>query len=138
MKRKIIGFACLLPLIFSPTGGEAYQGDQVLNVIQESKSMPLGINSISTLPYLKLFLPAEGGNVLVTELKIRRSGHSAYTDFERVWVSFDGKRSQISRILHDDTVSIKFKKPVLLEREETKVMQFYANSNAGGREHKKV
>lgn len=126
-----LGLLALMACTF-PSHTVQAQGKGVLEIRSEVTTDSLKNGHIfSSNPFSHIFVTARNKDIYLYGITLRRSGRSAYTDFNRVWVSFDGRRSYPSAIMHDDMVRLQFKKPRRLGAGETKVISVYANVNAG-------
>ena len=111
-------------LLYVPTSF-ATNGTLDLEVAHYQGAIPK--NGVA-IPFLKLKLSAIHEDVIVEEIQIRRQGLSSYQDFGRVWASINyRKRSYNTSFLHNDLATIKFRKPLLIAKDETIPVTIYAN-----------
>lgn len=118
---------------------QAAETTAVLNIASQGTALDLSTKQSGYDNTLNSFaLTAEGGDVYVSRLTLRRSGRSEAADFKKVWARLDGRSTPSQPVLSTDLVYLEFQNPIRIPQGETKILQVYGNVRVGGNSGKNV
>lgn len=98
-----------------------------LEVTQYAHSGRVPLNGVR-VPLITINATAQGGDVQISEVIVRRRGLSAASDFGRLIAITDGyRRSLNAHIDNDDLATLRFRNPLVVEDGTTEKITVYAN-----------
>jgi hypothetical protein len=82
------------------------------------------------IPFITINVTAQNDDVKISEITVRRRGLSEPSDFGRlIAITNNYRRSMNGKIDNDDLARLRFRKPLLVQKDKTEKITVYGNLN---------
>ena len=128
MKKFILAF--VFSFLLAPSGTQAQELGILHLSVSPSFERSIPRNAVR-VPFLTLWAYAKDGDVLISEITVKREGLSSFDDFKSVWAENSlFQRSSRVNFHQNDTATVVFPEGLLIPANSKEKIFIFANLNA--------